>query len=70
MARFRRQNNNTFLYFFLPFLHDYEVKLPNFTFYGGRKQGSTKFSLSFLNLILEIQLQEGSPIFYEVNEWE
>ena len=68
--RFRRQNNNTFLYISLPFLHDYEEKLPNFTFYGGRKLGTTKFYFSFLNLILGIQLQESSPTFYEVNGWE
>ena len=33
----------TFLYISLPFLHDYDVKLPNFTFSGGRKQATTKF---------------------------
>ena len=39
----------TFLYIPLPFLHDYNVKLPNFTFSGGRKQATTKFySLSIL----------------------
>ena len=39
----------TFLYISLPFLHDYDVKLPNFTFSGGRKQATTKFySLSKL----------------------
>ena len=26
----------TFLYISLPSLHDYDVKMPNFTFYGGR----------------------------------
>ena len=54
----------------LPFLHDYEVKLSNFTFYGGRELGTTKIYFSFLNLILGIQLQESSPTFYEVNGWE
>ena len=39
----------TFLYISLPFLHDCDVKLPNFTFSGGRKQATTKFySLSKL----------------------
>ena len=39
----------TFLYISLPFLHDYDVKLPNLTFSGGRKQATTKFySLSIL----------------------
>ena len=39
----------TFLYNSLPFMHDYDVKLPNFTFSGGSKQATTKFySLSKL----------------------
>ena len=29
------------------FLHDYDVKMPNFAFYGGRKQATTKFYFSF-----------------------
>ena len=55
--------HHTFLYISFPFLHDYDVKMPNFAFYGGRKQATTKFYLSFWALIwsLEIQLQEGSP---------
>ena len=32
---------------FLPSLHDYDVKMPNYTFYGGREQGTTNFSFSF-----------------------
>ena len=28
-------------------LHDLNVKMPNFTFYGGRKQATTNFSFSF-----------------------
>ena len=36
-----------FLYISLPPLHDYDVKMPNCTFYGGRKQATTNFSLSF-----------------------
>ena len=36
-----------FLYIPLPSLHDYDVKMPNVTFYEGRKQASTKFSFSF-----------------------
>ena len=44
-----RQNNNfaralRFLYISLPSLHDYHVKMPNFTFCEGRKQEMTKFS--------------------------
>ena len=36
----KKKRINNFLYISLPFimLHDYDVKLPNFTFYGGRKQ--------------------------------
>ena len=30
-----------------PFLHDYDVKMPNFAFYGVRKQATTKFYFSF-----------------------
>ena len=36
-----------FLYISLPVLHDYDVKMRNFTFYGGRKQATMKFSFSF-----------------------
>ena len=38
---------HTFLYISFPFLHDYDVKMPNFTFYGGRKQATKKFYFSF-----------------------
>ena len=39
--------HHAFLYISLPSLHDYDVKMPYFTFYGGRKQATTKFSFSF-----------------------
>ena len=47
-----KQNNNFarashFFVHFFPFLHDYAVKMPNFAFYGGRKQATTKFYFSF-----------------------
>ena len=47
--------------FFCPFLHDYDVKMPNSALYGGRKQAKTKFYLSFCTWIWpqRIQLQEG-----------
>ena len=32
---------------FLPSLHDYEVKMPNFKFYLGRKQATSKFFLKW-----------------------
>ena len=35
--------------FFFLFLHDHNVKMPNFAFYGGRKQAATKFYFSFLS---------------------
>ena len=54
-TRFRRQNNNFasaphFFHTFLRcFLHDYDVKLTNVTFYGGHKQGQrNSISLSEL----------------------
>ena len=31
-----------FLKISLPFLHDYDMKMPNFTLYGERKQATTK----------------------------
>ena len=36
-----------FFVHFLSLLHDYDVKMPSFTFYGGRKQATTNFSFSF-----------------------
>ena len=32
--------HHTFLYISFPFLHDCDVKMPNFAFYGGRKQAT------------------------------
>ena len=39
--------HHAFLYIFLPSLHDYDVKMPNFTMYRGSTQTTTRFSLSF-----------------------
>ena len=63
------QVHHTFLYIFFPFLHDYDVKMPNFAFYRGRKQPTTKFYFFFWAWIwsLEIQLQEGSPTIDKVS---
>ena len=36
----------TFFYISLPLLHNYDVKMPNFTFYGGRKQARKNLNLS------------------------
>ena len=38
--------HHAFLYISLPLLHEYDVKTPNFTFYGGCKQATTTFSFS------------------------
>ena len=46
-----------FLYISLPSPHDYDVKMPNFTFYRGRKQETTKFSFSFLTWIRFLGIQ-------------
>ena len=40
---FVKPNNN----FAHASLHDYNVKMPDFTLYGGRKQATTNFSFSF-----------------------
>ena len=37
----------TTLHITLFLLVDFDVKMPNFTFYGGRKQATTNFSFSF-----------------------
>ena len=39
--------HHTFLYNSLPFLHDYDVKMPNYAFCRERKQATTKFYFSF-----------------------
>ena len=40
--------HHAFLYISLPSLHDYDVKMPNFTLYRGRTQATTKLPLSTL----------------------
>ena len=39
--------HHAFLYISLPSLHDYDVKMLNFTLYRGSTQATTKFPLSF-----------------------
>ena len=41
------QVHQAFLYISFLFLRDYDVKMPNCAFYGGRKQATTKFYFSF-----------------------
>ena len=38
--------HHAFLYISLPSLHDYDVKMPNCKFYGGRKQATTNLLFS------------------------
>ena len=38
---------HAFLYISLPSLHDYDVKMPDFTMYRVSTQATTKFPLSF-----------------------
>ena len=45
--RQRELQKNNSNYISLPLLHDYDEKMPNFTFYGGRKQATMKFSFPF-----------------------
>ena len=61
--------HQAFCTFLCPFFHDYEVKMPNFAFYGVRKQATTKLCFSLCTWIwsLGIQLQEGSPTFDKVS---
>ena len=39
--------HHAFLYISLPSLHDYDVKMPNFTMYRGSTKAKTRFPLSF-----------------------
>ena len=64
--------HHAFLYISLPSLHDYHVKMPNFTFCEGRKQAMSKFSFSLWTWmwLIEIQLQKSSLVFDKVSELE
>ena len=58
---------HTFLYISLPFSYDYDVKMPNFAFYGERKQATRSFtSLSEPGLKKKKNLQQGLPTFDKV----
>ena len=41
---------HAFLYISLPLLHENDVKMPSFLFYGGRKTSDDKLLFLFLNL--------------------
>ena len=57
-----------FLNIFLPSLHDYNVKLPNFTFRRGREQKTTTFFFSSGTLIesFKIQFQQKFAIIWRI----
>ena len=57
--------HHAFLNISLPFLDDYDVNIPNFAFYGERKQATTNLYFSDLIWIwfLGIELQGGSLTF-------
>ena len=49
--------HHTFLYISFPVLHDYDVKMLNFAFYGERKQVTTKFYFCFWASIWSLEIQ-------------
>ena len=49
--------HHAFLYISLPSLHDYDVKMPNFTLYRGSTQATTKFPLSFCTWLWYLGIQ-------------
>ena len=52
--RLDRKNNNS-----ARALHDYDVKMPNFTFCGGRKLATTEFFI--LSLKLDMVVRNAAP---------
>ena len=68
------KNNNlhhAFLFISLPSLHDYDVKMPNFTFCGGREHKATTFFFFFSTSIqsFRIQLQKKNAKIWRI-EWD
>ena len=51
------ERHHAFLYISFPSLHDYDVKMPNFTMYRGSTQATTKFPLSFWTWIWFLGIQ-------------
>ena len=49
--------HHAFLYISLPSLHDYDVKMPNFTLYRGSTQATTKFPLSLCTWLWFLGIQ-------------
>ena len=64
--------HHAFLYIFLPSLHGYDVKLPNFTFCGGRERKTTTLFFFSWTLIqsVRIQLQKKSPNLTNWTRWK
>ena len=62
--------HHAFLYISLPSVHDYDVKLSNFTFFGGREHKTTSFFFFSWTLMqyFRIQLQKNLPTFDEMND--
>ena len=61
--------HHAFLYISFPFLHDYDVKMPNFAFYGGRKQAKPKFYFSFWAWIWSLEIQLGGFAYNWQSKW-
>ena len=60
-----------FLYISLPLLHDCDVKVPNFAFYGGRKQTTTRvFFLLNLGMVLRYSTPGEFAYIVRVSELE
>ena len=65
--------HHAFLYISLPSLHDYDAKMPNLMFTGGREQTTTVtfFFFSYtLTQSFRIQLQKKMPTFDELSKME
>ena len=61
--------HHAFLNISLPSLHDYDLKMPNFTFYGGYENKTTFFFFAWTSIQpVRIQPQEGLPTFDELKE--
>ena len=62
---------HAFLYISSSSLHDYDVQMPNYSFYRGHEEVATKLYFAFWNWIwfLGIQHWESSPTFDKVSEF-
>ena len=60
--------HHTCLYSSLPFLHNYTLAMPNFAFYGERKQTLAKFIFLFLHL--DMVLKNSTPVGFTFNNWQ